>query len=146
MLNGVLRAIAIAALLTATACAQAGGKSPDTGNGGDMTTQPTPAGPALGADFPVDKGGSVRLSTGDVTVAYQELVEDSRCKPGNVCVWEGDAKVKVAVTVAKMAPQVLELHSNKKFTTAANAGAYKVEVVGLDVDAKVLTLKVTQAE
>ncbi|HVK20859.1 MAG TPA: hypothetical protein VM677_05815 [Actinokineospora sp.] len=141
MLNSVVRVVAIAAMLMATACAQAGG----TGNGGDMTTPTTPPGPALGADFPVDKGAKVRLAEPDVTVGYQELVEDSRCKPGTVCVWEGDAKVKVAVTVAKAAPQVLELHSNPKFATAGNAGAYRVEVVDLDVDGKVLTLKVTQA-
>ncbi|CRK58479.1 hypothetical protein [Alloactinosynnema sp. L-07] len=155
MLNGVVRVIALAALVTVTACApavQAGAPGGGGGgNGGAMTSQTTPSsppadpGPALGASFPVNKGATVRLEAPNVTVGYQELVEDSRCKPGNVCVWEGDAKVKVSVTVAKAAPQILELHSNKKFTTAATAGPYRVEVVDLDVDAKVLTLKVTQA-
>ncbi|MDQ3576324.1 MAG: hypothetical protein M3443_01690 [Actinomycetota bacterium] len=82
---------------------------------------PPPPGPALGADFTVAKEKSVTLSTGDVEVAYNALVEDSRCAPGTTCVWEGDATVRITLNVGG-GPEALQLHTNPQFATTANSG------------------------
>lgn len=143
MVNGLTRLVALSALLVLTACTPGGAAEP-----GSPTTQPPttsqPSGPALDADFPLKRGESATLSGEGLTVGYQTLVEDSRCKPDVKCVWEGDAIVRVTVNRGN-GPEAVELHTHKQFTTSVVSEGYRVTLVGLDPAGETATLLVSKA-
>ncbi|SDI89701.1 hypothetical protein SAMN05192558_102569 [Actinokineospora alba] len=145
MVNGLTRVVALAALLMLTACTPGGAAQP-----GSPTTDPTtptttqPPGPALDADFPLRKGESQTLSAEGLTVGYQTLVDDSRCKPGQVCVWEGDATIRVTVNKGG-GPEAIELHTHRDFATSVVSEGYRIKLVRLDTAGDVATLLVSKA-
>jgi hypothetical protein len=143
MVNGLIRVVALAALLALSACTPGGAAEP-----GSPATEPPattqPPGPALDADFPLGLGESTTISGESLTVAYQTLVGDSRCKPGVKCVWEGDATVRVTVNRGN-GPEAIELHTHKQFTTSAVSEGYRVTLVRLDTAGDVATLVVSKA-
>ncbi|GLZ40152.1 hypothetical protein [Actinokineospora sp. NBRC 105648] len=132
--------LAAAALSMLAACGKA---EPTASPGGTGPATPEPSvqvGPALGAEFDLERGKTTTMSGSDVAVAFREVTQDSRCKPGQTCVWEGDATV--ALTVAG---SPVEVHTNKQFPVEAVAGGYKVQLVKLDWDGVVATLTVTKS-
>ena len=50
-------------------------------------------------------------SVGKVTIKFLAVVEDSRCPINARCVWAGNARVKLAVSVGKAAERTIELNS-----------------------------------
>ncbi|WP_253839137.1 hypothetical protein [Actinokineospora globicatena] len=134
--------VAAGVLIALTACAKAdvGGGTPG-GSGPGGSPQPTvPVGPPLGTEFDLERGKSTVLSDSDVLVAFREVSQDSRCKPGQACVWEGDATLELT-----LAGSAVQVHTNKQFPVEAEAGGYKVSFVKLDVDGVVATLVVRKA-
>lgn len=145
MVNGLTRVVALAALLMLTACTPGGAAQPGSPTTEPRGTTPTtqPPGPALDADFPLRQGESLTLSAEGLTVGYQTLVDDSRCKPGQVCVWEGDATIRVTVNKGG-GPEAIELHTHRDFPTSVVSEGYRVRLVRLDTAGEVATLLVSK--
>ncbi len=143
MVNGLIRVLALAALMAVSACMTGGAEK-----GGSSTTEPPTTtqapGPTLDADFPLRKGESLTLSAEGLTVGYHTLVDDSRCKPGQVCVWEGDATIRVTVNKGG-GPEAIELHTHRDFPTSVVSEGYRIKLVRLDTAGDVATLLVSKA-
>jgi len=75
-------------------------------------------------------GESKAAAGGKVTVKFLEVVDDSRCPVNARCVWAGNAKIKLAVSIGKAAPRTVELNSGlePKFVTV---GGYEIRFVDL---------------
>ena len=87
---------------------------------------------ALGEEFALRVGESARVGSEGVEVVLEEVVADSRCAEGVQCVWEGDAVVRVGLSVGAAAPGSLELHTAARERRAATRGGYRVLLVGLE--------------
>lgn len=66
---------------------------------------------------------------GGLRVQFVEMVEDSRCPTDAVCVWAGNAKIRIRVTKNGRS-KVLELNSGLEPRTATFAG-YSFELKAL---------------
>lgn len=51
----------------------------------------------LNEEIAMKVGGSIKVDDTDLTLAFMELAEDSRCPEGVECFWEGRAVVKLEV-------------------------------------------------
>jgi len=56
-------------------------------------------------------GQSKTADGGKVTIKFLSVVEDSRCPMNARCVWAGNAKIKVTVTVGRQRAETVELNS-----------------------------------
>ncbi|MEL7833580.1 hypothetical protein [Fodinibius sp. Rm-B-1B1-1] len=56
-----------------------------------------PVQPELGEEIKADFGKEIMISGADVAVEFVDLVEDSRCPDGVVCVWAGNAQVAIRI-------------------------------------------------
>ncbi|PPK67486.1 hypothetical protein V5P93_005483 [Actinokineospora auranticolor] len=144
--KAVIRLLVVAfALLALSACGKADPQASGTAGGAGGTPgtpDPTAApGAPLGAEFDLARGKTTTVSgTGaapGVQITFREVTADSRCKPGQTCIWEGDATV-----VLNLAGSEVEVHTNKQFAVEAAAGGYRVKLAKLDVDGVVATLVV----
>ena len=100
----LLALLPAALLLSAAGCGTSG---PAAGDGSEAAsasqeaapvpseTAPAPREAALGAPLRLDVGEAVLV--GGHTLRFVEVTEDSRCPQGVTCVWEGRARVRLAV-------------------------------------------------
>jgi len=93
-----------------------------TGTGAIRVVEP-------GAPLSLSVGDEVELS-GHGTVRYVAVREDSRCRPEQVCVWAGDAKVDFDISERGSAPRRLTLHGAEQ--TTGRGGALAVSSQTLD--------------
>ena len=68
---------------------------------------------------------------GKVSVRFISVVEDSRCPMNARCVWAGNAKIKVAVSVGRRRAEIVELNSNLKPQTVMVRG-YRIALQDLN--------------
>jgi len=76
----------------------------------------------LGVNVTLAPGASVSSKTGDVTVRFVAVIDDSRCPSDVTCVWAGEVKVMLAIKEASKAATQVEISEGG--TTVA--GAYRV--------------------
>ena len=53
--------------------------------------------PRLGEEFELEFGEQASLENRELSIKFTELLEDSRCPEGVVCVWAGNAKVALQI-------------------------------------------------
>lgn len=75
-------------------------------------------------------GESKKADAGKLKIAFLEIVEDSRCPVGANCVWAGNAKIKLSVSIDKKAATIVELNSNLD-PQAAKIFGYKLKFESL---------------
>ena len=76
-----------------------------------MTAQEdTPTAPRIAVKLDLNES----IVTRDFNIEFLEVLEDSRCPKDVVCVWAGQARVKVRISGAGIDEQVLELTLGKK--------------------------------
>ncbi|MGH8921088.1 MAG: hypothetical protein ACRDZY_03695 [Acidimicrobiales bacterium] len=113
------------------------GAPPRPAAAGTVTADP-------GHDVSLATGQEAELSTKDVTVRYTRLVEDSRCKPGLHCFWEGDAVVAVTLTQPGRGEHAdAQLHTGRRGPRDTTFAAARVELVGVSRGGDRITLRVT---
>jgi hypothetical protein len=95
--------IAIAVMLVTAACATEA-TQPEQGPGAPQQAQ-------VGDTIRLSPGGTARIGTSDVVVAFRRVEEDSRCPIDAVCVWAGDAAVLVELTTDRRTWSPATLHS-----------------------------------
>lgn len=57
----------------------------------------------LGEEFALKLGNHATLQGMDLTIVFRDVIEDSRCPEGAVCVWEGNAKIVLGVNQTAIA-------------------------------------------
>jgi len=58
----------------------------------------SPLKPELGQEFELYYGQSKAVDNYSLTIKFKNVIEDSRCPEGAVCVWEGNAKIAIEVS------------------------------------------------
>jgi hypothetical protein len=76
-------------------------------------------------------GASAKVPGADVTVTFEEVVEDSRCPTGADCIWEGDAAVKIRLNIPNASPSNYTLHTNKQFVREIEHGGVRILLVAV---------------
>jgi hypothetical protein len=62
-------------------------------------------------EFALPAGATARLENSPLTVTFLRVEEDSRCPRGVTCVWAGNARVAVEISVGDGAPETLALNT-----------------------------------
>jgi len=96
------------------------------------STSPTaPRGVSLADPFTLAPGQAAEVAGTGVRITFQGVDADSRCPVDVTCVWEGDAVVVVSVRSVAAAAVRHELHTAGRYPSEADAGDYRVRLVGL---------------
>lgn len=82
------------------------------------------------ANIKVQLGQSKAADGGKVTIKFLSVEEDSRCPVNARCIWAGNAKIKVAVSIGKAAPKTIELSSELEPQAVVVSG-YELKFVDL---------------
>jgi hypothetical protein len=98
-----LTGLAVAAAFAATACAREA-TQPDRGGA-------TPQQAQVGDTISLRAGDMARIGTSDVVVAFRRIEADSRCPIDALCVWAGDAAVRIELTNDRRTWSPATLHS-----------------------------------
>lgn len=53
--------------------------------------------PELGEEIEAEFGKEIKIFGEGITIEFADLIEDSRCPDGAVCVWAGNAQVAILV-------------------------------------------------
>ena len=91
-------------------------KSPDVrGTEGSAVLQPSDDQREVrfGEPFSIAVGKSVIVrDSGQITITFEAVREDSRCPNGTTCVWAGDAAVELIATDTEGSPYRIILHTH----------------------------------
>jgi hypothetical protein len=92
-----------------------------------------PTAPSAGGQSEVTlaPGGSTRPPGTNLTVVFEEIVEDSRCPTGVECVWEGDAAAGIRIETPNAAPSTYTLHTSDRFPRQIEHGPLRVRLVSV---------------
>jgi hypothetical protein len=85
----------------------------------------------LEIDFQLQVGQSARVSSENIAVGFTAVTSDSRCGKGEVCIWEGDATVRIWLQVNGGEKEERELHTASREPSAASFGGYSIRLVAL---------------
>ncbi|SFW76387.1 hypothetical protein [Amycolatopsis australiensis] len=115
--------------------------------------QPVPARPVAPSTVSAAPRGDVVLRLGqeaaiqgkDLTVRYLRLVEDSRCRPGMTCVWQGEATLAFLLSEpGRGESTTAELHSGPRTGPQATSfAAGRVELVSVSEDGREATVRIS---
>lgn len=67
---------------------------------------------AAGDTVTMRPGEIAYLPDGAINIVFRGVVQDSRCPIDVVCVWQGDAQVRLAVALARHAWERVDLHTS----------------------------------
>ena len=95
----------------------------------------------VGSTFSLDLGKSAIVKGRGVKVTFEAVTDDSRCRPGRACFWEGDATVHLSVTKWHRTIPIT-LHTSTRFNTTADALGLRVRLIALNTRGDVLTARV----
>jgi hypothetical protein len=104
-------------------------------------TVSTPA----GHDVTLRLGQEAAVPGKDVTVRYTRLVEDSRCRPGMTCIWQGEATLAFLLKEpGRGESTTAELHSGPRTGPQVTAfAASRVELVSVSEDGGEATVRIS---
>lgn len=77
------------------------------------------------------KYGECKTVYGQSTLCFDTVLEDSRCPDGAVCVWEGNAKVQLALSGIGMGKHSIELNTNQSFPTDTTINHLNISLVNV---------------
>lgn len=98
---------------------------------GRASTVEPPGTVALGGTFPLRVGQTVRVEGEPLHLRFDAVLEDSRCPGDVVCVWEGNARLRLLLGSAAPPSQPVELNTALEPRTASAPG-YRVELERLE--------------
>ena len=115
-------------LLAAAALAACSSAAAPGGDGPTPSTTQTPT--HLVDTLSIGLGKSATFDGGRLEIRFESRVSDSRCPANVVCVWAGDAHVKIVTRVAGGAPVTSSLHSTLE-PRKVTVDRYTISMVGL---------------
>ena len=74
--------------------------------------------------------GQQKTVAGRLKLHFVEVTDDSRCPLGTECVWAGNAKVKIALSIGRKRAEDFDLNSDTQ-PTSIEYGGYKITFVSL---------------
>jgi len=103
------------------------------------------AGTPAGHDVALRLGQEAVVAGKDLTVRYTRLVEDSRCRPGMTCVWQGEATLAFLLKEpGRGESTTAELHSGPRTGPQATSfAASRVELVSVSEDGGEATVRIS---
>jgi hypothetical protein len=106
---------------------------------------PASAGNTAGHDVTLRLGQEAAVAGKDLTVGYTRLVEDSRCRPGMTCVWQGEATLAFRLKEPGRGESTMaELHSGPRTGPRATSfAASRVELVSVSEDGGEATVRIS---
>ena len=116
---GMRKVLVIAAVLLATGCSAAGEASKI------VFSRDVP----VGQEFDLKIGEVVHVAKTTTIVAFDAVLEDSRCPMNARCIWEGNAKV--SVRIGDMSAASWELNTSERFETRHQTSDYDFVIVNL---------------
>lgn len=81
--------------------------------------------------FQLRIGQSASIAAANIAIGFAAVAADSRCGKGEVCVWEGDAIVRIWLQQPGGAIQEHELHTNSREPNSAIYAGYSIRLVNL---------------
>ncbi len=90
---------------------------------------PPPSPVALGETVVLKSGQTAEVASKDISIRFTELVSDSRCPQGMVCIWAGEAVVELA-----MAEPGRGERTTAELATTGRGGKQSVEFAACRVD------------
>jgi|WetSurSiteA1Bulk_404760.scaffolds.fasta_scaffold157521_1 hypothetical protein len=113
----LLRAMSLTILWSTGACADGSGE---------------PGKAALAESFQLCVGHSTVVDGAALEIGFQSVTGDSRCPKGEVCIWEGDATVRIWVQPAAGPKEDRVLHASSKGPHTTDYGDWNIRLVTLD--------------
>lgn len=101
----------------------------ELGSGEDGSVR-APGGPQAGSEIKVKVGRKVVFKGEALTVRFDAVASDSRCPEGALCIWEGDADVKVEVKAGRKT-RLFHLHTSQRYAQEEKFGGYIVRLISL---------------
>jgi hypothetical protein len=85
----------------------------------------------LGHEFKLKVGGQSLIKEAGLKISFSAVVEDSRCPKGVDCIWAGNGKIMLKVSVGGGKATPLELSTNLEPRQASFHG-YTIKLLSLD--------------
>ena len=95
-----------------------------------LSAAPIPVYP--GVPFALGPGQSAELIGGDLYFVFAEILSDSRCPEGAICVWEGDAEAAVVGDLPGEIQINCVLHTSAMFSQSCDMGPHSVFLLWVD--------------
>ncbi|RCK75256.1 MAG: hypothetical protein IGBAC_1392 [Ignavibacteriae bacterium] len=80
---------------------------------------------SLGQEFEIKFGEEKTLSTGELSVKFDSLLTDSRCAIGVVCVWEGEAQIRLKLNFNDIGTQEYHYLKIKGYVNKENTAQHQ---------------------
>jgi hypothetical protein len=84
----------------------------------------------LGQEFELKINQEAMLEGEGLAVAFESVLEDSRCPVDVTCVWSGNAKIRLRSTKQKQTPAAVELNTDIKPKSSSYLD-YEIKLVAL---------------
>ena len=98
---------------------------------GCASQQPALRSVGIGETFTLRVSESATVEPRKVVLLFSEVVNDSRCPAGVVCVWEGDAEISIRAVAADGSSRDLRLHTARGEASGEFAGL-TIRLAGLE--------------
>jgi len=87
----------------------------------------------LGREFTIKFGEQVVLAGENVRITFAEILNDSRCPPNAVCIWQGNARLRFDFTNSRSAILSAEINTTRlPVTQDLNPTDYDIKIVALN--------------
>lgn len=77
------------------------------------------------------KYGECVTTFGQSTVCFDTVLNESRCPEGSMCVWEGNAKIKLRVSINEIGEHSIELNTNQNFPIDTTINHLNISLISL---------------
>jgi hypothetical protein len=85
--------------------------------------------PSVGKPFDLKVGQSVVVAGQELTVGFEELLGEGRCPIGVLCIWEGDAAVRIWASLPGASRGDFQLHTHHDYKWKFSYGDYEVTLL-----------------
>jgi hypothetical protein len=108
---------------------------------GCAATAPARAPVEVGQEFTLARGESVAIGQQGASVAFKDVIEDSRCPMNARCIWEGNARIAVELSRSRagraadshsLAGGRVELNTSSRFHTSEIVSGLVIELRRLE--------------
>jgi len=86
---------------------------------------------SLGEAFDIKVGQKASIFSQQLTLKFLSVSEDSRCPQGTICMWEGNGKVNIELTLTGQTLYVAELNTAMSLKSEATYRSYKISLLDL---------------
>lgn len=83
-----------------------------------------------GQEFELKINQEAMIEGEGLAVAFESVLEDSRCPEGVDCIWSGNAKIRLRSNKQKQAPAIIELNTDVGAKSSSYSN-YEIRLVAL---------------